>query len=988
MLVENVKEELDPSLEPLLLQQVVKIKGQMSIKLGDNNVPYNDQFRLYLCTKLPNPHYTPELQVKVTLLNFTITPGGLEDQMLSVVVARESPETETKKNKLVVENAQRKKTLQDIEDAILSKLSSTQGSILDDEDLINTLAVSKKTSTEVNEQLAVAEEIEKEIDQARTAYIPVARRASILFFCIADLSLIDPMYQYSLQWFINLFVSSVAQAPQSDDILQRLQNLNAFFTKSLFENVCRSLFEIHKQLFAFLLTVRIMQGDSAIRLDEWRFLVAGAPPTKQIKNPAPQWLTEDVWNQLLALSDLDNFRDFDTDFIGSLRQWQRYFESPEPHSELLPAPWQDKLDDFQKLLVLKCLRSDKMFPAIANFVTTHMGPEFNEAPQFNLALSYKDSNNLTPLIFVLSRGADPASKLFQFSNEMGYRDKISSVSLGQGQGDLAKRFIEEAARKGGWVLLQNCHLATSWLPKLEQICQEMKPEEVHEDFRLWLTSLPTPQFPVSLLQNGVKMTNEPPKGLKANLQGTWTSLTEAEINRCKKPEAFKKLLFALTFFHAVILERRKFGALGWNIPYEFTENDLAVCVTQLRDFIDMYEDIPYRVIHFLTYDTNYGGRVTDDVDRRTICTILDDFINPAVLEDGYKFSPSGKYITITSGKRDEYLKYISALDNFAEPEVFGLHSNADITSAQEETASMLQTILALLPRATGGSGKTREETISETSLSILGRVPPVWDVETVMKKYPTTYEESMNTVLVQEVIRYNTLLATIKQSLKHLVRALKGEMVMTEAMDKMADSLFTNSVPELWDAVAYPSLMPLAAWVNDLLARCAFINKWVQSGIPNVFWISGFFFPQAFLTGTLQNYARRHRKPIDAVSFGFKMDGRKPEAITARPADGVYITGLYLEGARWDPTAHSLVDSRARELYTAFPVMHLLPEVERKATLDGVYKCPVYKILTRRGVLMTTGHSTNFVLFVEIPTQEKAAKWIKAGVALFCGLRY
>jgi dynein heavy chain len=414
-----------------------------------------------------------------------------------------------------------------------------------------------------------------------------------------------------------------------------------------------------------------------------------------------------------------------------------------------------------------------------------------------------------------------------------------------------------------------------------------------------------------------------------------------------------------------------------------------VCITQLRDFIDMYETVPYRTLHFLIYDINYGGRVTDDIDRRTICTILDDFMNEKVLSDDYQFEiPSGKYVSLPTGTREHYLKQISQMEINPEPEVFGLHENADITSAQEDTNVLFSTILALLPRSTAAGGKSRDQIVTESCLSILEKTPQPWELESVQKRYPTMYSESMNTVIVQEAIRYSKLLRTMRSTLEDAIKALKGEMVMTEALEGMCNSLFTNQVPELWVAVAYPSLMPLAAWVSDLLNRCAFVDGWIERGIPVCFWISGFFFQQAFLTGTLQNYARKYKKPIDAIQFGFHVLDRKVEAIMERPVDGIYIHGLFLEGARWDSQSQSLADSKPKELFTQFPVMWLLPEEDKKEASIGFYKAPVYKILTRRGVLSTTGHSTNFIIHVEIPTKDHPSKWIKAGVALFCSLRY
>ena len=995
ILLEDVGEEVDPALEPILLQQIINIKGAPHIKIGDATIPYNDQFHLYMTTKLPNPHYAPELQVKVTLLNFTLTRDGLTDQMLGTVVAKESPELEVKKNALVVQNARMKKQLLDLEDQILRLLAEAKGDILDDEQLIDTLASSKVTSEEVNKRVAEAEVVEKEIDLARAGYTVVAERASILYFAISDLSSIDPMYQYSLQWFVALFVSAIAQTPASNELSKRLRSLNDEFTRLLYENICRSLFEKHKLLFSFLLTVRIQQANRLINDVDWSFLVQGGASTKLKMNPAPHWTPENVWQLILALSDLRSFTGFEESFASELNTFQTYMNSADPYTSPLPDKWESNLDSFQKLLVLRCLRPDKMMPAIAQYVAATLGKEYVESPPFSLSHSFKDSNNQTPLIFVLSRGADPASALFAFAKEQGFHDKIVSISLGQGQGSIAARHIVDAQKKGHWVLLQNAHLALSWLPALEKICNDSATMDVHQDYRLWLTSMPAPAFPVSILQNGIKMTNEPPKGLRANLQRSYAAFSDASVDECTKPREFKKLLYAMCFFHAAILERRRFGPLGWNIAYQFTENDLTVCVGQLKEFINMYDDIPYKVIHFLTYDVNYGGRVTDDIDRRTMCAVLDDFINPNVMSDEYAFTSSGKYKSIPAGSIADYQSHIATLDARPAPEVFGMHDNADISSAQAETASILSTIQGLLPRQAAVAGKSREEMIEERVNQLAMELPAPFDLDDIAVRYPTDYNESINTVLLQEAARYNKLTGVVRSSLANLSKALRGQMVMTESLEQMSQSLYTNVVPDVWSAVAYPSLMPLQNWYNDLKQRLSFLKDWIDCGIPSVFWMSGLFFPQAFLTGTLQNYARKHGFPIDEIQFTFIVTKyRKASEVLQRPSDGIYVSGLSLQGCGWDEQAHSLCDSAAKELFVSFPIIHLLPQRIANGpgsvmtSREGIYRCPVYKILTRAGTLSTTGHSTNFVFFIDLPTNVDSAKWIKAGAALFCALAY
>ncbi len=245
-LLENIGEELDPLLEPLLLKQTFKQSGALCIKLGDQIVEYSPDFRFYMTTKLRNPHYLPETSVKVTVLNFMITAEGLDDQLLGIVVARERPELEEEKNALILQSASNKKQLKEIEDKILEVLSSSEGNILEDETAIKVLSSSKTLSNEISEKQAVAEETEKKIDEARLGYRPIAVHSTILFFSIADLANIEPMYQYSLTWFVNLFIMSIEASEKSENLETRLGNLREHFTYSLYCNICRSLFEKDK----------------------------------------------------------------------------------------------------------------------------------------------------------------------------------------------------------------------------------------------------------------------------------------------------------------------------------------------------------------------------------------------------------------------------------------------------------------------------------------------------------------------------------------------------------------------------------------------------------------------------------------------------------------------------------------------------------------------------------------------------------------------
>eukprot|EP00798_Chlamydomonas_sp_ICE-L_P008519 gene8518-4817_t len=602
VLLENVGEELDPTLEPLLLKNVFKQGGGLCIRLGDSTIEYSESFRFYITTKLRNPHYLPEVAVKVTLLNFMITPEGLEDQLLGIVVLKERPELEEEKTKLVLQGAENARQLKEIEDKIIEILSTSEGNILEDE-----------TAIEV-----IAEKTEKKIDEARMGYKPVARHVSVLFFNISDLASIEPMYQYSLAWFVNLFEYTINKAEQHKDLGKRIEVLIKHFTYSLYVNVCRSLFEKDKLLFSFSLCVAIQSAiEDNVDMLQYRFLLTGGVATGEPPPNPSDWLSDKLWGEMCRLSEtFPPFNGLSDSFKENMAPWKEIYDSQDPSSISYPEPWHEKLDIFQRLLLMRLIRPDKLVMSMQNYVLQTMGRKFIEPPPFDLDKCYQDSSSLTPLIFVLSAGVDPMSALLKYADSVHI--EVESISLGQGQGPKASKLIEQAKSAGGWVVLQNCHLAVSWMPTLERICEQFKPESTNPQFRLWLTSYPSPHFPVSVLQNGIKMTNDPPKGLRANLLGSYISdpVNDPEFfDSCTRPAEFKKLLFGLCFFHAFVQERLKFGPLGWNVPYQFSQPDFVISARQLQMFLNEFSDLPLKALSYLTGECNYGGRVTDGHDR-------------------------------------------------------------------------------------------------------------------------------------------------------------------------------------------------------------------------------------------------------------------------------------------------------------------------------------------------------------------------------------
>jgi len=983
VLLEDVDEDLSPLLEKLLLKY--------THRLGNNVLEYNRDIRVYMTTKLRNPHYLHQVATKVNLLNFTVTSESLADQLLHMVVAKEYPELEKKRQGLILMAAANKKALANIEENTLSTLENTEGSMLDNEILISTLELAKVTSEDMDKKQQESQEISKRINSLRLRYKPLATHSSSLFFCLTDLSKIDPMYQYSLQWFLNLYLSSISNNCESNVLQERLDNLKETFTYTLYSNVCRSLFKKDKLLFSFVLCSNLMIARGEIDINEYIFLLTGGFEFEnKVKKPTSSWLTAKSWNEICRLSQLPSFKNLHEHFQTNPEEWKPIFESQNPQLAEFPGHFNTSLDQFQKMVVIRCVCPDKITLAITEFVKRNLGGRFIDLPEFELAKSYAISTCTTPLVFILTPDGDSMTQLLKFAQDKGFNEiKFSTISLGQGTGAASAQLIAEAQQNGSWVCLQNCHCATSWMTELEKICENIKPENTHPEFRLWLTSEPSTKFPVTILQNGVKMINEAPTGLRMSLLSSYSNEPLSEPKsfdglQAGKVVTFKRLLYGLCFFHAVVQERKRFGQIGFNMAYEFDETDLRISISQLQTAVNDYECLSYDAILYMTGDCNYGGRVTQDWDRRCLNTILTTYYNPQVAQNPkQKLSESGLYYVPPVTNHEETLNFIKNLPVTQHPEVFGMHANAEITKDIKSTKQLFDSVIL----ASGWVNQTPGETntkLMEICNHILAKLPADFDLKSALLKYPITSSENMNHILIEEMVRYNKLIKVIRSSIQNLQKALNGIVVMSMELKAVSKSLESGKVPMMWARASYASLKPLGSYFNDLLERISFIQNWFDKNQPSSFWISGFYFPHSFLTGVLQNYTNKYAIPIDMLTFEFQVMPK--DYYEEKPTDGAYIYGLFVEGARWDRNEGFLAEQLPKALHDRMPIVWIKPVKKTDLKAGEFYDCPVYRTSERKGVISTTGHSTNFVMPCRLNTKLPAAHWIKRGVALLCSL--
>ncbi|KAF8561859.1 hypothetical protein P879_08626, partial [Paragonimus westermani] len=996
-LIEHVTENLNPAITDLIEGNFIEAGGMKFVQLEDKRTVVAPTFKLFLTTHLANPTLPPELGSRVNLIDFSITPQGLEEQLLARVIAVEREKIERSRVELTANVAVNKRQMNQLEENLLNRLVSCKGSLVDDMNLIEMLQNTKNTAQTVAKQLVQAAEAESEIEQAREEYRTIAVRGSVMFFLLSDLATVNRMYQYGLPQFIKLFDDSLIHSEPASSIQRRIARILTYMTVSVWQFATRSLFKRDRLIFTLMLAIRLHQKSGTIRHEELDVLIkAGSSYTLNDCPPKPgRWIPDAVWMNLKALSKLPVFSDIMQHIAVHERLWRNWYEKDSPEESPTPSPYGSDLTPFTRLLLIRCLCLDR-FPAQARrFISDALGETFAEDVLLQPEKLLQHATSWTPILNLLSTGADPTLLIEQLARKKS--TALHIVAMGQGQEVLAKQAISLAKLEGSWVLLQNCHLSLEYMQELYAVLNESVPRNtllsgvltrvtsvgstngsVHsqitsptasaalntisgnpsvstqDSFRLWMTTEEHERFPVNLLQTAVKFTNEPPEGIKASLLRTYADITQDCLDACISAE-WKVMLYTLALLHCTLQERRKYGSLGWAIPYDFTQTDFTASMQIVQNHIDYVEftkrnhktsGIDWKCIQYMIADIQYGGRVTDDFDLRLLNTLTKKFYHEQMFAPEFEVAPNYRVPRLATVA--QYEAFIQSLPVRDSPEAFHLHANADIESSTHAGGYIIDCIQAMEPKETvlqesriedkqlGSNVRDSQESlVAHACHELLSKLPNSITPHRLRERLETIgLLQPMTIFLRQEIERMNKLLRLVWSTLNDLLLAIEGLIVMSQPLHEAMNAISEAKIPSTWLKFSWES-NKLGFWFTELLERCTQLFAWLLETRPISFWMTGFFNPQGFLTALRQEVARKHPGwSLDCMVLVNRVTRMHVDEVREYPTDGIYVHGLYLQGAAWDHRNCRLMESRPKQLFDSLPVVNLTAQLE---VSPGVY---------------------------------------------------
>ncbi|KAJ3856829.1 dynein heavy chain protein 1 [Lentinula lateritia] len=968
LLIQDV-ERLDPILNAVLNKEIRRTGGRVLIRLGSQDIDFSPSFTMFLSTRDPSVEFSPDICSRVTFVNFTMTRSSLQSQSLDQVLKVERPDTERKRTDLMKIQGEFRLRLRTLEKLLLQALNESSGNILDDDKVIDTLETLKREAAEITHKVEETDVVMKEVEQVTAEYLPLAQACSAVFFVLEQMNVVNHFYQFSLQFFLDIFdyvlhhnpnLRNVSDYNQRRDIL-----LNDLFLV-VYKRTSRALLYRDRVMLAVLLAQVKLRGVEEIS-DELEFLLESGDSVlaSASSNEHITFLTMEQAQRLESFAKNHIFKPVVQHLREHEDEWRSFLESNTPELSV-PTPWEagtPAVEALRAMLIIKCLRPDRLLQSTAQFVHNVFNTDVSAQSVYELGAMVSDEvPAATPLALVSVTGYDASYRVENLIKNTGARS--SSVAMGSQEGfSLADQAIASAARQGTWVLLKNVHLAPEWLGQLEKKLQTLNP---HRNFRLFLTMEANPSIPVNILRQSRLLMNEPPPGIKANLLDSLRNIAPSRLSQ--GPAEKVRLYFLLAWFQAVAQERLRYVPLGWSKVYDFNDSDMSSALDTIDTWLGAVSKgranidpatIPWDALRTLIKQSVYGGRVDSEFDQRILDAFVDALFTPNAYHVDFDLVPSltgQKMLGVPDGtKIEQFLSWVQQLPDREPPSWLSLPPTAERLIAIAQGEELLGKLRKMRMQADDD-----EETITAATSKSQTSQQPAWMRQLLdrCKEWLALLPEKFNTLPAQsgesqdplyrlfsrEGAIGRRLLGQVQRDLGDVVKVCQGELKQTNHLRSLMSSLTKGTIPNHWRIYKVPKAMAVSGWVANFAKRLAQLDN--IAGVDNLnnveVWLGGLFFPEAYITATRQAVAHRKKWSLETLNLTLDIE-------RVNDPGAFILDGLALEGASW--VTDKLVLNNGE-------VVRLNPSQIRWVQLDDITRgnlvnLPVYLNNDRSDVMFT-----------------------------------
>ena len=800
-----------------------------------------------------------------------------------------------------------------------------KGKILDNDSIITRLENLKKEASEISRKVAETDQIMKEVETVINQYLALSQACSSIYFTMDILNQMHSLYQYSLQYFLEIFNTVLTTNSNLKDVKDSQQRLK-IISKDLFYlayyRLARGMLNDDRIVLALLFAKIYLKGflspsaNETSLIDGYFRSLMSSYTSGLVKNTDDDLTLKKTSNAINAeqnealvhLGKMADFANFKNIIQQNLTEFFAWFESSNPEStfsdtfklsEAGASPTTPQLlsvnTAIKKLLVIKAFRPDRFIASAEILINEIFGQEFLKQTEKMLDLANIVENEIkanTPILMCSVTGFDASGRVEDLAAETN--KQIISIAIGSSEGfTQAEKAINTSSKTGRWVLLKNVHLASSWLVQLEKKLHNLQP---HPAFRIFLSMEINPKIPSNLLRLGRAFVFEPPPGIRANLMRTLSSIPSSRMN--KAPAERSRLYFLLSWLHSITQERLRYVPLGWSKLYEFNESDLKCALDTIDVWIDSVamgrtnlppNKVPFNAIFTLLSECVYGGKIDNDFDRRLLNTFLKQLFCVNSFENDFKLVVDDNLVLKMPDavKREQFWEWIENLKNQQTPSWLGLPNSAEKILLSNYCNEIINKLLKLsvLDEEENDLAyqdeKSTDEKQSDSRPSWMRQLhQSVIDWLKILPKNIQTIRRTLDNIkdplfrfFEREINTGVSLLKTILNDLNDVKDICECNKKQTNYHRQLLKDLAKGLIPKDWRKYTIPKNMVVGPWIVDFAERVKQMSniskQFSEQGLISlknyVVWLGGLFTPEAYITATRQFVAQTNSWSLEEL---------------------------------------------------------------------------------------------------------------------------